>query len=196
LGLEGLHLLGQIDDGDLVVLGERDGPLHRVHELAHVARPRVRDELARGIRGDAVHRTLRALGDLAEEFVREHEDVRATLAQRWQRDLDDVEAIVEILTEAPLGDAGLEVAVRGRHDANVDVDLAIAADGPHLALLQHAQELGLERERHLADLVEEERALLGLDEEAGARVLRVRERATRVPEELALEEVLGQGPRS
>src|SRR4051812_12053504 len=31
------------------------------------------------------------------------------------------------------------------------------ADGPHFAFLDHAEELGLERRRHLADLVEEER---------------------------------------
>ena len=38
---------------------------------------------------------------------------------------------------------------------------------PDLALLQHAQELGLEVERQVADLVEEERAAVGQLEQAG-----------------------------
>ena len=42
------------------------------------------------------------------------------------------------------------------------------AERPDLALLQHAQQLGLQRERQLADLVEEDGAAVGLDEQAVA----------------------------
>ena len=48
--------------------------------------------------------------------------------------------------------------------------LLVAADRPHGALLQGAEELGLHPGGHLADLVEEERALAGLDEEPGRAV--------------------------
>ena len=43
-----------------------------------------------------------------------------------------------------------------------------AADARELALLEHAQELRLERQRHVADLVEEERAAGGRLELADA----------------------------
>src|SRR5262249_62026548 len=56
----------------------------------------------------------------------------------------------------------------------------------HLALLEHAEELGLDLERHLADLVEEERAAVGELEAAGPRRHRAREGAALVAEELAL----------
>ena len=82
--------------------------------------------------------------------------------------------------------------MRRRHDARVEGHLGVAADRAHRALLQRAQQLGLELQRQLADLVEEERAALGLAEQAGARGLRVGERAADVAEELAVEEVLGQ----
>ena len=53
-----------------------------------------------------------------------------------------------------------------------------------LALLQHPQELHLHRQRHVADLVEEERAAVRLLETPQARLLRAGERAALVAEEL------------
>ena len=67
------------------------------------------------------------------------------------------------------------------------------ADRAHLALLQHAQQLHLERRRQLADLVEEQRAAVGRPEEAGlALVVGAGEGALLVAEQLALEQRLGQ----
>ena len=68
----------------------------------------------------------------------------------------------------------------------------VAADRAHLALLEHAQELDLQLDRHLADLVEEQRAAVRLHEETRAAV-GVGERAAHVTEQLALEERLGDG---
>src|SRR5690606_38937761 len=86
-------------------------------------------------------------------------------------------------------DVLFEVAVGGRHEARVEAALAARAHGPHDALLQRAQELRLHVELELADLVEEERPAVRLDEEPLAVALRVGEGATHVSEELALEEV-------
>ena len=61
-----------------------------------------------------------------------------------------------------------------------------ASHALELALLQHAQELGLEVEGHLADLVEKDRAAVGQLEAALARRQGTRERALLVPEELTL----------
>jgi hypothetical protein len=57
------------------------------------------------------------------------------------------------------------------------------------AVLQHAQHLGLRRRRHVAHLVEEERARVGLLELAGPVLHRAGERALHVPEQLALDEL-------
>ena len=66
------------------------------------------------------------------------------------------------------------------------------ADAQHLALLEHAQELDLGRQCHLADFVEEHRAALGGLEQTRLRDDRAGERTTLVAEQLALEERLGQ----
>ncbi len=59
------------------------------------------------------------------------------------------------------------------------------------ALLQHAQQLHLRGRRHLADFVEKERAAIGQLEAALAPIGGARERALLVPEDLALEQRLG-----
>ena len=103
-------------------------------------------------------------------------------------DLDDAQPVVQVLAERALRDHRREVAV-GRGDDRAPracMRLRIA-DALERALLQHAQQLRLELERDLADLVEEQRALAGELEAAGAVGDRAGERALDVPEQLALE---------
>ena len=50
-----------------------------------------------------------------------------------------------------------------------DIGLA-AAEAFDFAFLQHAQQLGLQRQRHLGDFVEQQRAALRLFELAGVRI--------------------------
>ena len=85
-------------------------------------------------------------------------EVVAPLAQRRHRQRDDVEAEVEILAERALAMACLEIAVGGGDHADVDLDAAPRADALDDLLLQHAQQLGLQRRRQLADLVEKDGA--------------------------------------
>src|SRR3989442_14467402 len=68
-----------------------------------------------------------------------------------------------------------------------------AADARELALLEDAQELRLERERHVGDLVQEQRAACGGLELADAPLDRTREGAALVAEELTLEELVRDG---
>ena len=61
-------------------------------------------------------------------------------------------------------DCRIEVAVRRGDDAHVDCRLRPGADRPYRALLEDAQQLRLQSERHVADLVEEDGAAACLDE--------------------------------
>ena len=55
----------------------------------------------------------------------------------------------------------------GRNQPDVDLHGRFAADGVDLAVLHGAQKLDLHVERQIADLVQEKRAAMGLDELAG-----------------------------
>ena len=81
----------------------------------------------------------------------------------------------------------------GRQDAQRDRLTVGGANRAHGALLQHAQQLNLQRQRHVADFIKEERAAVsGLDQPcvltSGAG-----EGAANVAEELGFEQGLGDG---
>ena len=91
----------------------------------------------------------------------------------------------------PVADGALEVLVGGRDDAGVGTDGLAAADAGELALLEDAQQLRLEVERHVGDLVEEERARRRGLELADAALDGAGEGAALVAEQLALEQLVG-----
>jgi hypothetical protein len=109
---------------------------------------------------------------------------------RRHRDRHHVEPVVEVLAEFLARDRLFEVLVGGGDQANVDLDRARSAEPLELTLLQHAQDLGLGRGRHVADLVEEQRAFVRQLEPADALAVGTGEGAALVAEELGLEQVL------
>src|SRR5438093_9025272 len=139
---------------------EHDDALHRVLELADVARPVILDEDAHGLGRDLDLAAVLGV-ELGEEMIDEHRDLFAPLPKGWDPDLDDVQAVVQVFPELVRPHGGLEVAIGGGDEPHVGADDLLAADAGELAVLEHVQELGLEPQRHLPDLVEKERALIG-----------------------------------
>ena len=113
------------------------------------------------------------------------------LAERGQMDAHDVDAIVQVGAELPVGDVGLEIARRRGDDAHVDGARGIVADAAHFALLQRAQQLHLQRHGEVAELVEEQRSLVRLLEQPLPLGGRAGECALGVAEQLTLEQRLG-----
>ena len=124
----------------------------------------------------------------------ERRDVVLPLAQRRQAHAHDVEAMQEVLAEEPQPHALLEILVRGGDHADIRLLRSVAADAVVLAVGEHAQQAHLQVGRHVADLVQEQRAALGLLEPSAARALRAGERAALVPEELGLEQDPSESP--
>ena len=62
-----------------------------------------------------------------------------------------------------------------------------------MPVFEHTQQLCLHGHRHLADLVKEQYAAVGLLEQTGTVTLRARERPLGVAEQLALEQRVGDG---
>ena len=89
-------------------------------------------------------------------------DVLAPLAQGGQLDADDVQAVEQVLAKAPLAHQHLQVLVRGGNDAHIGTDGGVPAHAVKAALGQHAQQARLRLEWHVANLIEKQRAALGL----------------------------------
>ena len=82
--------------------------------------------------------------------------------------------------------------ISGGNAAEIDLDNLIAADARDLALLQHAQQIGLRLQADVADFVEKYRAAFGDFKFSLLAILRPGERAFFVTEEFAFEQRLGE----
>ena len=109
-------------------------------------------------------------------------------------DRHDGEPVVEVLAEAALVDRAREVAVGRGDDADVDRALAVLADAPDLARLEHAEELRLHR-RAASSPISSRKSVPAVRLLEGARPVgdRAGEGAPHVAEELALDQVFGDG---
>ena len=183
--------LRELVDGQLALVRKHDRAKNRILELTNVAGPSVADQHVHGIAADRGDPLAFFGGEPRKEVAHQLRHVADTLAQRGHDHGEDIQAIVQILAELAFLDELDHVAVRRRDQAEVDLDALLRADGIDLAFLKRTQQLDLRIERELADLVEEERAAVGLLELTDALVDGAGERALLMAEENALDEVLG-----
>src|SRR5580765_167877 len=181
----------QVLGHNLRALGIDHQPLDHVLELTNVPGPRVRAERLHRRRRD--FRDWRTIGRdvAAEEVLDQFGNVLAPIAQRRHHDVDDVEAVIEVVAELTLADQFPQIAVGRRDDA--DVDVAASPVGTHLlqlSCLEKTQQQTLHAKRHLADFIEKHHPRVCRFEFAGLVTVGTRETAFNVAEELRFEERL------
>jgi hypothetical protein len=145
----------------------------------------------RGLPREAAGARALALPLPGQEGLGQRQHVLAPLAQRGQGEGHHAQAVVEVLAERP-GRHGLAQVLAGRGDEpHVHLDGARAAQSLEAALLDDAQELRLERGLQVVHLVEVEGAAVGQLDLARLGLAGVGEGALLVPEQLRLQQVLG-----
>ena len=134
----------EVGGRDDLPLGQERHPIHQVRQLAHVAGPLVAGDGGPRIAGEPLgdERVIRA--GAREECVRQLEDVVAALPQGRHREDQHGKPMVEVLSEPPLAHRVAKIAVRRRDDQDVDRAGPRAPQRPHLAGLEHGQQLGLQ----------------------------------------------------
>ena len=130
-------------------------------------------------------------------MLEEHPEVFLAFAQGRQPQVDDRQPVEQVAPEGRGLDILQQVAVGGGNDPDIQRDRVVAAQAGDAFLLQHAQQVGLGLEGHVADLVEEDGPPVGQLEFADLAVLvGAGEGAGLVAEQLALQEVAWAGRRS
>src|ERR1700730_11411314 len=99
-------------------------------------------------------------------------------------DGEHVQAVEQILTETPLRDGRIQIAVRGGQHTHVDSDGPVPPDAFKRALLEHSQEHDLWSRRQLADFIQKERSTVGRFEPPDSSLDGAGERAFLMAEEL------------
>ena len=107
--------------------------------------------------------------------------------------LDDVDPVIEILTESPGLHQFLELPVRRGEDSHVHRHLARFANRPNGLLLDYAQQLHLHVQRQVGHLVQEQRAALGAADQPFLVGHGAREAALLVAEQLGLHQLRRDG---
>ncbi len=154
--------------GEIVGKGAEDQrALDQIAQLAHIARPVIaRERRAAPRRRSAPAACRAATESLLMKMRGELLHVVAAVLQERQVDLHDVEAVEQVGPEAAPLDLLLKVGIGREDEAQVDRNFTLGADRTDAAVFQHAQQLALHRQRQLADLVEEQRAAMRIEEQA------------------------------
>src|SRR6266545_3417156 len=180
----------QITDTHLAPSSEQAHELDHVAQLPNVARPIVLAKHGHRRAADLGRRYAMLGRNLRHELVHQWSDVRSPIAKRRHLQADSLNSIVEVGSKSSGSDLLIERAQRRADEARVDVDLRGTPDAHEFAILQKAQELGLESHRHISDLVQEERSPLRRLDLAASTSAGPGEDPFFVAEEIAFEERL------
>jgi HAD superfamily hydrolase (TIGR01509 family) len=161
--------------------------MHDVLQLANVSGPGVVQKPGDGAFGQLRPCDSEASRVGIQEVHRERQDVLAAVAQRGERQVRYVEAVVEVFAKSALGHRLQEVGIRCGDEAHVNRDRAPCANPHDLMLLKDSEEFHLRAERQIGHFVQEESPFVGSFKPSLAAGKRAGKRAPLVTEKLALE---------
>ena len=168
--------------------------MHRIFELADIARPAVGCKRSEHALGERRNRAAVAVGIMAQEMVGEQRHVVGPFAKRRNPERRDVEPEHEVGPEAAGADQRGEIGVGRGDDSHVRLERALGTERAVLSLLQEAQHRHLRARSQGVDLVEEQGAALGLGDQPLAVVAGVGEGAPDMAEQLVLEQGVWKRP--
>src|SRR6266478_7398293 len=146
---------------------------------------------AHGFFGDSVDDFVHGRGELFDEVTHKFRNIHFSLAERWQRNRENIQPIVQILSEFAVTDHLPQVSIARRDDTNIDPRGTGAAHSLELAFLEHSKKLGLKLQRHVSNFVEEQRSTIGQRKTAHVRTNSAGESSALVSEEFAFQKTGG-----
>ena len=141
----------QVIEGDRVVCTHHQRTQHHVFKFAHIAGPAVGLQRRLGLGVDAEHAVCGCMP--CQQTSHERQNVARSIAQRRHAQLESADTKVKVFTELARHNRCAKVFVGSHHNAYIKVDGAVATQTDNLALLQYAQQLGLQIQRHFTDFI-------------------------------------------
>ena len=132
------------------------------------------------------------MADFPEKVMGQSRHIAQARAQRRQMDGDHMETVVQVLAKAALADPLREVGISGGHHAHVHPYVLGTAQPLELALLQDAQQLGLQLQRHISDFVQKQGAAVGLLKASDTLVEGAGESPPHMSKQLGFQQILGE----
>ena len=133
---------------------ELDNAFDQILQLADISKPIKGLEKLLSLRRQTHTAFLSdTVRNLLDKIFGKGKDIVLALPQGRQIDLHGAEPVEEICAELLLLDHGPDIDVGCGNDLHIHIDYPGTSQPHQLLLLHHPKELGLEVERHLADLV-------------------------------------------
>ena len=149
--------------------GRVDGqPLTEIHQFTHVAGPIVVHHRRQRVLAQLLGRDAKLSGRLVEIDAGQFRNVLLAFTKGWNRHAHDVQSMIEVFPKALLLHCRGEILVRGGNDAHIHAHRCLPANAEELVLRQYPEQACLKRCRHVADLIQKQRAAVGLLEAAQA----------------------------
>ncbi len=173
------------------VSGQDHRALDRMAQRADIARPVMRGQRRARRRRQGGGGAVIALRIMAEEMIDQCRHVFLPVAQGGKFDLHRVEPEQQILAEQAIV-AQLRRGHVGRgDDADIDRHRPVGADRRDLPLFEHGEQFGLQMQRQIADLVEEQGAAAGRLDAPDPVALGVGKGAFHMTEQLGIDQLGG-----
>ena len=192
IGLRGLHCERQGIRRQGVAVGNNKAALHDIAQFADIPFPGVpfqNADIVRRNRADGLSHLGRQCGDKRLDMQR---DVVHPFTEWRQVNLENRKPVKQVLAKMSIGNFFCQVAVGGGYHAHIHFDRLRIADLEKLAGFENTEQLSLKIERHLADLIEEDRAVVGFFEQAFRLFECTGESSCLVTEHLAFQQVAAE----
>ena len=134
------------------------GALDYVAQFTDVARPMMRQQLLLGRRRKLFNVLVHRGAELPQEMLRQQENIVASFAQRRRRKLHHIQPVKQILPKLVLANRVNDVPVRCGNQPYVHAQFLIPANACEAAVLQEAEQLGLQWPAHIANLIQKNRS--------------------------------------
>ena len=135
---------------DLCIRAQHHSALHHVFQLAHIARPRVSQQQGLCFSAHAEHRFF---GVPQQQLGNQWQDVTWAVPQSRYAQLEGADAEVQVFTKLPRANGLAQIFVGRRDHAHIHGHRPFSPQPGELALLQNAQQLGLQVHGHFANLI-------------------------------------------
>src|SRR5215831_3458219 len=142
-------------------LGQNQGSLHNIAKFTNVARPGVCHQHLHCIVAQSFDLGIMFSVEFTDEVLSQQWNVFLAFAQGRQNNRKNGQAIVEVLAEFSVGNRIPWFLVCSRNDAYVKGDFLLSSQSTHFSIFENTQQLRLQRDRHLANLIEKEAPSVG-----------------------------------
>ena len=136
--------MGRSGNGYQGARADDHGAFDNVAQFTRVAGPRARLQGLQAGVIDTANLLGVGAGEVAHEMIDQRRQIFETLGQSRQHDGEHIEPVIQVLSQAPLEDRVAEIAIGGRQHPHVERDVAAPADASEFAVLDDAQQLGLQ----------------------------------------------------